>query len=148
MEFLIFLTILFIGPAALVPNVFVFGLAYLLYIALGVSLHFGIRLMYLLALAVTALMILWHILTITMVFEPVPVSLVLPFIVVNLFIIVALVAGYTGLESRSVKRPFAKALRDRLERRPPRCTNCGSRSIQILGTGKGRCDLCGKVFSY
>ncbi len=145
MSSLIFLIVLFIGPAALVPNVILFGLAYLLYIALGISLHFGIRLMYFMALAVTVLMILWHISTITVVTEPVPASLALPFIVVNLFIILALVAGYTGLESRTVAISFAKEMRDRLGRRHPRCPNCGSRSIQAIGPGEGQCNFCGKT---
>ncbi len=141
------LFVLAIGPAALVPNVYLFGVAYLLYVALGISLHFGIRSMYFLAFIVTGLMIVWHIGTIVNRIDPLPSGLVAPFIAANLFIICFLVAGYTGLESRAKKIDFGRLVRKRIRGERPVCPNCGSQSVQVLGADRGRCSLCGKVLS-
>lgn len=137
------------GEAPSIFNImWLFVSIFLLYFVLGLTLHRGFRPLYFLAMGLVTSMIFWHCYTTLAVPGAIPVSSAAPFIAVNLAIILFLAFGYREVESRTVREPFWRMLRDRRASKELVCLNCGSHSIQQIRPGKGMCNFCGELVSF
>jgi hypothetical protein len=136
------------GPTPFFNIMWLFVAVNLLYVALGLTLHGGFRPIYFLTIVVVTVMLLYHGASLAVISDPVVRTLAAAVIAVNFAILLFVAFGYREVESRTVREPFWRMLRDRRSQKEIVCLNCGSHSIQEVRPGEGYCNFCGKMVSF